>query len=498
MTGRAAGALRARLGAWHAAWHGRAARAPVLTLVGGTALAQAAVFAARPVLTRLYTPEAFGVLTIVVTVVSLLSAVAHGGYRYAILLPESDRDAGGLAALALAGAVLTTGLAALGVAAAAAAGWTHGEAAWWLLPPALFALDASQTFETWLTRRGRFPAVSASRVGQSAAVVAVQVSGGALGFAATGLVAGAAAGFAVSLALTAAAVWKADGDLLAGSFRPAPMRALARRYARFPAFSAPAAALNLAATRLPVLLLAAFAGQAVVGQFGVAYGTLALPLGLVTGAAGQVFFVRAAAAVREGTLPDLTRHTLRGLLAVTVFPSLAVVVAGPDLFAFVFGPTWQAAGEFARLVAPWTLAASVAAPLTALFDVLERQRADLAFSVVMASVQTAVLVAAGLTQPPYGIVLAASVAGTGLRVAHVAWMLRTAGVPAAPVLRDLAAAFASAAPLAALVWAADVWGGGAWAFAATGAGGLATLALAARLRTHAAGASRRDAGRSGR
>jgi O-antigen/teichoic acid export membrane protein len=259
------------------------------------------------------------------------------------------------------------------------------------------------------------------------------------------------------------------------------MRVLARRYARFPAFSAPAAALNLAATRLPVLLLAAFAGRAAVGQFGVAYGTLALPLGLVTGAAGQVFFVRAATAVRDGTLPDLTRKTLRGLLAVTVFPSLAVMTAGPDLFAFVFGETWRPAGEFARLIAPWTLTASVAAPMTALFDVLERQRADLGFSVAMAAVQTIVLVGAGLTQDDPGvIVLAASIAGTLLRIGHIAWMLHIAAVPVRPVLQDFGRSAASAAPLAALVWGADVWGGGIWAVAVTAAGGLATLALAAR------------------
>ncbi|HEX8385751.1 MAG TPA: oligosaccharide flippase family protein, partial [Rubricoccaceae bacterium] len=429
----------------------------------------------------LYTPEAFGVLTLVTTAVSLLSAVAHGGYRYAVLLPERDDDAGGLVGLALGGAVLTTALVLAGVGVALAAGWTDDGAAWALLPLALLALDASQTAETWLTRRDRFRSVSASRVAQSAVVVAVQVGGGLAAAGAVGLVGGAAAGFVASLVVAGTAVWRADGPALARAFRPGPMRALARRYVRFPAFSAPAALLNLTATRLPVLLLAAFAGEAVVGQFGVAYGTLALPLGLVTGAAGQVFFARAATAVRDGTLPGLTRDTLRGLLTVTVFPSLAVVAAGPALFAFVFGPAWEPAGVFARLIAPWVLAASVAAPLTALFDVLERQRADLGFSVFMAAVQTAVLVAAGLAGTPAEMVLAASIAGAALRVAHVAWMLRLAGVPAAPVLRDVAAAFGSAAPLAALVWAVDASGaGGVWTAAATAAGGALTLVLAAR------------------
>lgn len=472
-----AGALRARI----EAWRGGAFLQPVLTLVGGAALAQAVVFAARPLLTRLYTPEAFGVLTLVTTVATLLSAVAHGGYRYAVLLPERDDDAGGLVGLALAGALGTTLLAAVAVAVAQEAGWTGGEAAWWFLPPALLALDASQTAETWLVRRDRFRTVSGSRMAQSAAVVAVQVGGGLAAAGAVGLVGGAAAGFAAGLVVTGVAVWRADGRALAASFRPHAMRALARRYVRFPTFSAPAALLNLTATRLPVLLLAAFAGEATVGQFGVAYGTLALPLGLVTGAAGQVFFARAAAAVRDGTLPALTRRTLRGLLAVTVFPSLAVVAAGPGLFAFVFGPQWETAGVFARLLAPWVLAVSVAGPLTALFDVLERQRADFGFSVFMATVQTAVLVAAGMTSTAAGVVLAASVAGTLLRAGHVAWMLRLASVPAGPVLRDAATSFAVAAPLAAAVWAVDASGaGGAWTVAVTAVGGVFTLALAAR------------------
>ena len=472
--------LRARV----EAWRGHAALQPVLTLVGGTALAQALAFAARPVLTRLYTPEAFGVFTLVTTAVALLSAVAPGGYRFAVLRPARDDAAAGLVGLALAGAVATALLAAAAVAVTAAAGGTAGSPAWWMLAPALLALDAGQTLETWLTRRGRFGVVSRSRVAQSAAVVAVQVGAPALGGAlagAAGLVAGATAGFAVSLALTGSAVWRTDGRALAAAFRVPAMRALARRYARFPAFSAPAALLNLAATRLPVLLLAAFAGPAVVGQFGVAYGTLALPLALVTGAVGQVFFARAAVAVRDGTLPALTRETLRGLLAVTVFPSLAVVAAGPALFAFVFGAEWATAGEYARMLAPWTLAVAVAAPLTALFDVLERQRSDLAASLAMAAVLAAVLVVAGIGGTPGRMILAASLAGTLLRVGHVAWMLRIAAVPPGPVVRDAAAAVALAAPLAAAVWAVDVFAGSAvWTLAATAAGGVVTLAAAAR------------------
>ena len=59
-------------------------------------------------------------------------------------------------------------------------------------------------------------------------------------------------------------------------------------------------------------------------------------------------------------------------------------------------------------------------------------------------------------------------------------MMRLASVPLRPVLADVTRAVAWAVPFAAGVWAVDLRAGGAWTLAATLAGGLATLALAAR------------------
>jgi O-antigen/teichoic acid export membrane protein len=296
---------------------------------------------------------------------------------------------------------------------------------------------------------------------------------------ALGLVGGTAAGFAAGAVAAGAMALRERAPRLRTP--AAELRRMARRFVRFPLYSSPAALLNLVATRAPVLLLAVFAGDAAVGHFGVAYSTLAMPLGLVAGSVGQVFFVRAAEAHRAGALVPLTRQILRSLLAVTAFPTLAVFAAGPTLFTFVFGPQWTTAGAYAQALAPWIMAASVASPLTALFDVLERQRADLGFSIVMASVQTAVLVAAGLLTDAYGLIVAASVAGTLLRVLHVGWMLRLAAVPLGRPAADLLRALALAAPFAAAVYALDAAGvGGAWVLAATALGGIAAFLLASR------------------
>ena len=281
---------------------------PVLTLVTGAAAAQAFVFAARPVLTRLFTPDEFGVLTVFVTLVTVLGTVSSGRYEDALMLPEEDEEAVGLLALALAlttGVALLTALVLLGLPL-----WTDllgGPAmrpAFLLLPPAVALAGWSLALETWHTRRHRFRPVSASRALQSGSVVAIQLAAGIAAVGAAGLVAGAVAGFAVSVLWLGVTFLAAEGERL--RVRLGALPALARRYARFPLFSAPAALLNVLASRAPVLLLAAFFTPGTVGQFGIAFGTLVLPLGLLTGAVGQVFFVQAAEAHRVGRLGPLT------------------------------------------------------------------------------------------------------------------------------------------------------------------------------------------------
>jgi O-antigen/teichoic acid export membrane protein len=48
----------------------------VAVLVGGTAVGQAIVVLASPILTRLYTPEDFGVLAVYASLLGILSTVA--------------------------------------------------------------------------------------------------------------------------------------------------------------------------------------------------------------------------------------------------------------------------------------------------------------------------------------------------------------------------------------------------------------------------------------
>ena len=81
-----------------------------------------------PVLTRLYTPEDFGVLAVYASIVSVLVVVTSLRYELAIPLPADDNTAANLLLLALAIVVALTLLNGLGI-------WLLGGRIGWWLPP---------------------------------------------------------------------------------------------------------------------------------------------------------------------------------------------------------------------------------------------------------------------------------------------------------------------------------------------------------------------------
>ena len=71
----------------------------VLTLMTGTTIAQAIPIGISPILTRIYSPEDFGIFALFLAITNIIGSVANGRYELAIMLPKKDEDAINTAAL---------------------------------------------------------------------------------------------------------------------------------------------------------------------------------------------------------------------------------------------------------------------------------------------------------------------------------------------------------------------------------------------------------------
>ncbi|MBY6192907.1 lipopolysaccharide biosynthesis protein [Marinobacter hydrocarbonoclasticus] len=345
-----------------------------------------------PVITRLYGPEAFGLLGTFLAALAIVMPVAALTYPIAIVLPKADRDAHTLAkfsaclAASLAALILLV-LWAFGEVILAALGLQPLVDYMWLIPFAMVCAAGQQIFEQLLIRRKAFKSIARVAVAQSLTLNSAKTGLGAWYPAGATLIVLATAG----QALYACFLWLGfRAALPAGHQVPEPpepsrlsMWELAALYRDFPLFRAPQVMINALSQGLPVLMLASFSGPAAAGFYSLAKTVLGAPVLLISKSVGDVFYPKIAeAAQRKEPVWPLLRKATLALAGVGVFPFALVVAFGPWLFGLVFGSEWIAAGEYARWLALWLYFGFLNRPSVVAIQTLGFQKFFLMYEVV--------------------------------------------------------------------------------------------------------------------
>jgi lipopolysaccharide exporter len=344
--------------------------ANVFTLMTGTTLAQGLTIAAAPVLTRLYTPEDFGIVALFGSITSIFSVVAGGRYEMAIMLPHEDKDAANVLALAC---IITIFISA--VALVLVAGYRHSIAAFlrapelaawlWWAPLSILLTGLYQAFNYWNNRKKQYKYLAVSRGGQAFGTVGVQVAVGALGpGGGAGLIAGTLSGQVLGVAILSRLTNRADYSSLTQSVSLENIKRQGRFYRRFPLFDSWAGLANLGAHQLPPLFLNFFFNAATAGFFNLGYRVLNLPLTLINITLGQVFFQRYEEKRKTSGKQEFLFNTIKSLTSIAVFPTILLFLFAPFLFRTIFGQTWTIAGEYVQILIPLLFCRFIASPIS--------------------------------------------------------------------------------------------------------------------------------------
>jgi len=360
----------------------------VLTLMTGTTIAQAIPFLVSPILSRLYMPEDFDVLALYLAVVNLFAPIITGTYEQAIILPREEGDA-----------VHVAGLTALMVAVFSMASipvvvfFNHPitqllnnpkVSPWlYLVPAGLFLASMTQVLTYWSMRNKLFGNIAGSRVGQSVSTAAVNLGFGAGVEGASGLVLGNLLGQGLAAGMLGYPVWKSRMEITT-RVNGKGLKAQMKKYRNFPLFTLPQTFLDGIKESGLIFLISSLFVAGTLGSYSFTVKILKMPLNLMGVAISQVFYQKAAERYNSGEpLFPLLRDVLVRLVVIAL-PILALLVLfGPQLFAFVFGPEWTQAGRFARILAPWLLVQFISSPVSQIPLILGRQKAFLFIAAVL-------------------------------------------------------------------------------------------------------------------
>lgn len=358
----------------------------VITLMTGTAFAQALPIAVSPILTRLYTPADFGVFAIYMAIASILGVLVTGRYELAILIPKQDRDAIHIAALSAGLSVVISGLLFLVVIAfnqpiAQLLGSPELSAWLYWVPASTLLSGIYQSLNYWSNRKSQYKRLAISRTAQSGSTSLAQWGAGYVGVGATGLVGGQLAGQVLSTAVLTRLICKEDKALIQ-TIQKNRIIAMAKKYLNFPKYLIVAHGFNTASSQMPVMLLGALFNSATAGFYTLIQRVMGAPMTLVAGALGDVFRQEASYAyAHNGNCKAIYKKTFKRLLLISIVPFLIFFFVAPPLFSFVFGADWRIAGEYAQILTPMFFLRFITSPLSSVYVFAEKQRIDLLWQV---------------------------------------------------------------------------------------------------------------------
>jgi O-antigen/teichoic acid export membrane protein len=312
-------------------------------LAGGSAAAQALSLLLVPVLSRLYSPDEFGLFALYFafsTVIGLLSTLR---FEQGIVIAEFPDEAKGLVYLSLA---LST-LIGLGTLFFGFAAWLLGligPAAESLIVPIALSVTATGTIQTlvnWTSRHQRFDYLGFRNVAERFLVIGSGILFGVIGFTRFGLIYAQIIGLCVSIGYLG---FKALGF---DSSERASFRRVIRKYADFPKRNFFSTALSVGSSQIMAFLFGTFYLKQDLGQYSLANRIFEAPVTLLGNSFSTVYYQEMSQ--REaGDQKRLFVKSLRTMGVGIAVPILLVGFAGPYLFQTIFGESWRLAGEMAR------------------------------------------------------------------------------------------------------------------------------------------------------
>lgn len=345
------------------------------TLITGTAASQLLLVLTSPILSRLYTPEDFGIFATYFAVVSILMPITALRYELAIPIAKTNGTAANASALCL---LVTFSVATIALIVLNLVLYTNlfdVPKHWnWLIPINLAFSGTYITVTYWATRQKNFVSISKSKVAQAIATSITQAALFKLG--ATGLAIGSTFGHSIGS-------FRLFKDFISSKscsqVRKKRLVYVAKRYRSFPLISTWTSVVNASSAQLAPILIAIFFSPYHAGVYFLAQRVLSLPLSVVGKAMASVFLSEAS---KNNTAVKLRQPVTRSLiLCVSLFsPAIAFVSQfSPTIFEECFGPQWRESGWIARWMCPWTLAVLVVTPVTSTYEILNKNRIGLIF-----------------------------------------------------------------------------------------------------------------------
>ena len=359
----------------------------VLTLITGSAISQIVIYASILLLTRLFSPELFGVYILYSSSVLILKPIITLQLELAIILPKKDEDAINVFALSLIIVILLSILSFIVILIFKTPILSFFEIEKlsffiYFIPLSTLIFGFIKSLNYWNNRKKQFYNIANGNITKSTLMSASQIATGLSDINNLGLIPGMILGQISQLIFL---IKKSTKSLykLKDKISINRMFFLAKKYKDIPLFNTVINFLNTLSNEIPVLLITKYFGLSTAGIYGLAIKVGRAPSGIVQDSVSQVFFNKATEVYnKEENLHRVVKKTCFNLFKISllIFIPLLIISYFLDL---AFGKDWTEVGTYLRVLIPWLFIMFLSSPITSLIVILNKQKVILFYDICL-------------------------------------------------------------------------------------------------------------------
>jgi O-antigen/teichoic acid export membrane protein len=346
-----------------------------IIVIAGSIAAQIIPLIFSPVLSRIYSPEQFGLFSTISVSSGMLGIAACLRYEHAIILPENnliaEKIASGAIRISLIIAVALFLILLFFSDVLASKLNFHSNHRYLLtIPMIFFCMGIFQTGTYWLIRKKAFKRNAFAKIVQTLSITFISLIAGFF-FRQTGLIIGFTGGWMILSAFTAYQIKKEKLNIFSQQ-ADAIVSAL-KRYREFPILNLLPALMNAIASSLPVFFISSYYNQEITGLYNQTRMVVLAPISLITLSLSQIYLEHIAVKVRnKETIQPTLKSIISKLLLISGILFILSLTLAPMLFEWVFGKTWRMSGVFLQILIFSYAIQFVVSPLSNILIALNR------------------------------------------------------------------------------------------------------------------------------
>ena len=324
-------------------------------LISGTVIAQLISILLQPFLRRFFSPESFGIYSVYLSLIGIITVIASLRFDDAIVLPKTDKESVNVLSLALIFNFLFNLLLFIAVV-------LKGEKiilflnlpenfpvpVLYIIPLGAFLNNTYQCLNYWLIRKKKFYSVSVNKLLRRGAEGISQVSFAIVKLS-NALIYSDIIGQSTNVSTVLIQTYRNGLTFKVVSLDK--LKYVFKKYKDFPKFYLIPAFMSTCSYLLPPVFINKFFSSESAGYFDLAKLLLSVPLALVATSFSSVLLQRVSDKFnrRESFMADL-KPVIAIVSLISIIEIFSIVLFGEGLFKFIFGATWVFSGEISKIL----------------------------------------------------------------------------------------------------------------------------------------------------